>query len=409
MSWVDLDSGAASKAAEILKSLEETDTIDQLGLGVLRDSLSDHLFPATSTLMTRAKYFFVVARAFEELRNAYARRPKELGRDSLLRARLAEIERRQAEALIRAYRTENGADLSNSGIIGWTIVTKREGFVANPPTDIYWTAVRDLEMVGFGGSSAGYRKSILTQDVSAGLGDQESEDETLDWDPNIPKADTSGVSMQLALSGIEAAYLKERFSKARPDSLLGSLIRDPQHRKDIDQAEFPWELKCLKSPWKMVAEKGKSLSALMRGANLVYNRFLGTLLGSKFANQAETELLGWVDDSDGLGLAVGADLDFEWLQSLVAVDNNLHEKAREFLRGFRDQYCAKGKLAELKGRGCRAYFEQREVAVKHGSARLRHESARRGIKKLGGRGQADFRWSTAKVILLDVFNGIGTI
>lgn len=406
MSWVDLDRGAAAKVAEILKSLEETDTIDQLGLGVLRDSVSDYLFPSTSTLMTKAKYFFLVYEAFQNLKNTIEHRPKEFGRDSAIRARLEDVERGQAEALIKAYKLEHGEDLGNSGIIGWTIVSKRAGFVANPPSEIYWSAVRGLRMVAFQGSAPGYRKSLLQKDVAVELGDGDPEDNEPNWDPNIPRLLKGGIGIPLDLSHQEGVYLQDRFLAEFPDSLLGVLIKNQRWDSEVERSSFPWQLRGLPAKWRREVEQAKHLSALMRGANLAYNNALGELLGIPFKMQAHEDLIAWVEDEDGRESALMAD--FDWLEARGDLASKRHRSAREFLKSFRDKFCAKRGLHSLMAGECAAYLELREINMKGGSARLRHESARKGIESLGGRGRADFRWSTARGLVLDVFHALGS-
>lgn len=38
----------------------EPGTLDELGIGSIRDTFSDELFPGTSTIQTRARYFLFV-------------------------------------------------------------------------------------------------------------------------------------------------------------------------------------------------------------------------------------------------------------------------------------------------------------------------------------------------------------
>lgn len=46
--------------------------IDELGLGVLRDSFANLMFPATSTLHTHARYYFFVAYLMKYLEEEYS-------------------------------------------------------------------------------------------------------------------------------------------------------------------------------------------------------------------------------------------------------------------------------------------------------------------------------------------------
>ena len=57
LGWVDFSREARKRAVEALDALEEKDAVDELGVGVLRDAFADAMFPGTSTIQTRAKYF----------------------------------------------------------------------------------------------------------------------------------------------------------------------------------------------------------------------------------------------------------------------------------------------------------------------------------------------------------------
>ena len=39
---------------------QEADTVDELGVGTIRDAFADELFPGTSTIQTRLRYFLIV-------------------------------------------------------------------------------------------------------------------------------------------------------------------------------------------------------------------------------------------------------------------------------------------------------------------------------------------------------------
>lgn len=60
LGWVDFSHEARKQVLDALDVLEEKGTVDELGIGVLRDAFADKLFPGTSTIQTRAKYFALV-------------------------------------------------------------------------------------------------------------------------------------------------------------------------------------------------------------------------------------------------------------------------------------------------------------------------------------------------------------
>jgi hypothetical protein len=50
---------------EIIKLFTDRDSRDELGLGQVRDAISDGLFPGTSVLLTRARYLLFVPWCFQ--------------------------------------------------------------------------------------------------------------------------------------------------------------------------------------------------------------------------------------------------------------------------------------------------------------------------------------------------------
>jgi len=59
-SWVDFSDEDREKMVQIIRQLRQPDTIDELGIGSVRDSIANILFPGTTTIQTRAKYMLFV-------------------------------------------------------------------------------------------------------------------------------------------------------------------------------------------------------------------------------------------------------------------------------------------------------------------------------------------------------------
>ncbi len=81
----------------MLRLFEDTDTVDDLGIGTVRDSISNSLFPGTSVIQTRARYFLFVPWIF---RRAEQRHPQQLV------AKATDMERSLIGALREAGITE---------------------------------------------------------------------------------------------------------------------------------------------------------------------------------------------------------------------------------------------------------------------------------------------------------------
>ena len=65
--WLDYSEKDRRKMLEVVDLFKEHDTRDELGIGSVRDSFADQMFPGTSTIMTRARYFLLVAWTYQRL------------------------------------------------------------------------------------------------------------------------------------------------------------------------------------------------------------------------------------------------------------------------------------------------------------------------------------------------------
>ncbi len=58
--WLDFSEKDRRTALDVISLFDERETRDELGLGSVRDAIADQLFPGTSTIQTRARYFLFV-------------------------------------------------------------------------------------------------------------------------------------------------------------------------------------------------------------------------------------------------------------------------------------------------------------------------------------------------------------
>ena len=65
--WLDFSERDRRRALEIVDLLKEDGTQDELGIGVIRDAFADSLFPGTSTIQTRLRYFLFIPWVYREL------------------------------------------------------------------------------------------------------------------------------------------------------------------------------------------------------------------------------------------------------------------------------------------------------------------------------------------------------
>ena len=130
--WVDYSSLERERVSQVLAMLQEKGTLDELGIGQIRDAFADQLFPGFSTIQTRAKYFVTIPYIFQDYRNLA------LNERGSLQTFLHQKEDELARALIA-----NHAEHVPNGIIGKDSL---EQGVSRKPSSVYWNGLRQLSI-----------------------------------------------------------------------------------------------------------------------------------------------------------------------------------------------------------------------------------------------------------------------
>src|SRR4051794_22716051 len=63
--WLATSERERQQAFALARALQQKESRDELGIGTVRDALSDLLFPGTSTLHTRARYHLFIPWAYQ--------------------------------------------------------------------------------------------------------------------------------------------------------------------------------------------------------------------------------------------------------------------------------------------------------------------------------------------------------
>jgi len=243
--WIDFSPEERSRTLTVLSSLSEPGSVDELGVGIVRDAMADVLFPGTSTLLTKARYFFLVP---------YLSRYLERGHDSsrqdprALRNTFRDLERRCAAGLRNCERARGNTD---EGIIG-RIALSSGKWVTRGPGEIYWASLRTL---GFMKKDAPdsyqaqfpylsdarvrgqqYRSAPSEGEENDGLSDDKLAFGSI-W--NVPRDsydswrkawDNWDSEAAIALTQDEAVYLRSRVLASRPNSLYALILSDDELR-----------------------------------------------------------------------------------------------------------------------------------------------------------------------------------
>ena len=262
--WIDFTDEDQKRAQDYLRSLSEG-TLDELGFGITRDAFADLFFPATSTIMTRARYFILVPSIYLSV---LAQGDSRTGVE------------RKCERMELALRKQL--------VLNKAIENIRKEEVKRYPASIYWAGLRRLGIVNSQiGSQASYFDSTIeaTRSAAAYKVDDhnalEPESDTELWDSAIvrlfennliPKPDNAGrfpSNIDFKMAKVESKYLSERFLEAGMGSVVANVFRNDS----FQPADYPWQWDYPES-LKTEVCFAEQFSMLAKIATLLYYRLL---------------------------------------------------------------------------------------------------------------------------------------
>jgi len=261
------------RAREYLRQFRTEGTIDELGFGIIRDTLADVFFPATSTIMTRTRYLIFIAATFKRIER------ERLSGDNAAK-RLKQLEDQVRKILTREMSSE-AEGIEMRGVIG---ATSKEDLQRYPST-IYWSALKRLELFQRPGWGLTYYLDHLA-DYYAAITPKKDDDglshlalaEMHNWDPKLEEIlnESPGISQEIEflpeldfrLSFKEAGYLRDRFN-ALADSNGPSLMAHLLKKSFDAEFSYPWETPYPDELLPLV-KHAQMFSMLAKGATLQY-------------------------------------------------------------------------------------------------------------------------------------------
>ncbi len=261
--WLDFSESDRQKTLDVIDLFREKGTVDELGIGTIRDAIADLLFPGTSTIMTRARYYLFVPWI-------YLRHEKKKTASS----EIAQAARKDEIALIDAL--IDGGD--RRGVIG---IDARASLKRLPST-VYWQALGVLGIRRYPRSREHYHRamdSFHTKGDEVLRGDDKhviAGGQLRRWDASLPPAPLGfpRTATTMELSEEEANYLRERVMLAAPRSLFAFLVNHPVHDVEIP---FPWEHPLrdqFSAQNRTELTHARNFAETLHGAALLYNLML---------------------------------------------------------------------------------------------------------------------------------------
>ncbi len=402
-SWMDYSEHERQKALDVIDLFGENDTRDELGIGTVRDAFADMLFPGTSTIQTRAKYFLFVPWIYLEMERSRVPSGQVAGR-----ARSEEI------ALIGALLKAGDSD----GVIGKEVGKGLKRL----PSNIYWLGLRTWGIGRIRGSQNQYHRSLdrfYQWDQRSNPQVRNDDGEPVDgvvvrnWDTAIPPRPRDfprGASLRLYRE--EAGYLRERIVHSVPGTLLAFLA---EMEETFEPVLFPWVHPCIPELPTRLREQllhARNFSECMHGAALLYNLMLAELAKNQTRiDEYRRDLTEWslrVGDR-ATDLATWDRRRF-W-EVAVSGGARIPLPTRAFIDGWLDLALGDGDVGRCSGTiaangDARGLIHKRERAIKRDRARLDNRRALELWSGVAGTAQLTYRWPVAQRIILDIIDGL---
>lgn len=392
--WIDFGTRDRNKILSVLSLLSAPEAVDELGIGVLRDGFADLLFPGTSTIQTRAKYFLIIPYILREIEQEKNLTPK-----SLLE-RLA----RDEIALIDTLKKDNA-----EGVIGGRAGEKLQ----RRPSSIYWNGLNTYGIFNYASrmSLESYAQAVCKVKaqnnslLSSGHSDkgEGSDDSGIQsseigfWRAPWPTADWRE-SVTMALTYDEAYFLRERIIKSEQskNSLLAFILKNNlAELADYDDPFFIGKSISLPEDIRNDYEMAMRFSDFIYGANIRYN----VILSNGENEDANEKWQSWYEEVSS-GLIQNYDV-YEAFNRLSIGGHNL-SRLRPFMSKWK-QAVISGDAATIDN-----VIVEREMQLKgRERAKLRNSSVYlwKDSVWLGG-GKLQYRFRTVKNLIRDIFNGL---
>ena len=394
--WLDYSEQERRKMLDVIGQFREQDTRDELGIGAVRDAFADLLFPGTSTIQTRAKYFLLVPWIYLDLEKR-----KTPSNQIALRARQKEI------ALIDVLAESDDAD----GTIG---IQARKN-LQRLPSNIYWQGLGTLGIRFFSGSQEQYHRYLDTFYSSHERNQRNDDGEPVDgrissnWHAGLPQsAGDVSENASLKLTVREAEYLYDRIMARVPGTLLAFLV---DRGKDQVPVEFPWEhaqFGEFPAHIREQLEHGRNFSEVIHGAALLYNLMLAEKKNlEELIAEYRQEIETWVFLIKGRQDTLTDWVRKRFWEIVISGNGRVTYPTRLFIDKWLDTVLSPQTLAGIgDDKQVRQLIFERERLLKRSLARLENPRALELWNGAAGTQRLNYRWTVSQTIISDILTGL---
>lgn len=385
LSWLDHDPEERERTQRILALFRQREVRDELGFGGIRDSISDQLFPGTSTIQTRLRYMLLVPwmyRSFEEKR----------------------VPSREVPALRRKFELALIEPLLASDDLAGVFGRTAKGGLKRLPSSVYWAGLRAWGILRPRVTQEQYHRSLdalYRARANARHHDETAPDgpQTVTWHPKLPDPPKGfPEKLDLKVTREEAEFLLDRLVTSQKQSLLAFLAA----QCDPTEVDFPWEhpdLHLFRDEHRELLHHGRLFSEAMYGAAALYNLMLAEEAGRSNIDEYRADISAWAVELPLADLSAWNLQRFWFL--VVDRGHAISLTTRHFVETWIGLTVAhRGQVSDNPQ--ARQLIETRENSLKLGRSRFRN---RRALDQWGGRAglfRMGYRWNNAKVFLRDL-------
>ncbi len=391
LSWLDYSDRERREALDVIDLFRETETVDELGLGTIRDAFADYLFPGTSTIQTRAGYFLFLPWIFLRLEKKKTSSVEMASRSRAMQGRLR-------DALV--------ATGGQAGVIG-----ERAGVhIQRLPSSVYWQGMRQWGILLYAGSEDRYYRSLdgyhrrTAQMERSDDGEPISEVTPPNWHPRLPTAPPDfpeGIAFELQVE--HAQYLAERILSRVPGSLLAEFV---SRRILPADAPYPWEHPIAADLPRTLSEglrHSECFALSMHGAALLYNLILSELSQREDLQAEYRDELGewWTEIRARRQLLEEWNTEQFWAR-LRQTSARIPIPTERFVREWLERlFLARGLADLMDAKTTRDMIANRERHLKHSRARVDNVHARELWQGRSGAARLDYRWNRPVKTIID--------
>ena len=396
LTWLDLTASDRDKMRRVLDLFKEQGTLDEMGLGSLRDALSDALFPGTSYIQTRLRYVLFIPWIYRRLEARKVR-----SSDVERAARAAEVD------LIG--RLEQNEDAK--GVIG--VVAR--GSLVRLPSSLYWSALMRWGIFQPQQSLGWYHSrfdALVDGRGSVGRADDPGViwSRQAHWHPRLPEP-PAGFPWEasFALTHDEADFLRGRVEERCAGTLLAWLIRNGSESPAEDVWDDP---DALRAPERIrdILELARRFSLHVEGMPLLYNLVVAERRRDVLDSNEDASIDAFRGRlAEWATREANEERPFEpdalW-DLVVRSGRRIPYPQRLFIESWsrRIAELAPDRIADDDR--LRTLVTERELRLKGARARLANRNRLMDWTPGVGVGRMDFRWFRVRQFMIDLHRGV---